>query len=1024
MMMKYTRSKGSIGTDSNNLDEAPQQLEHNHNDTPGQEQDSDKISQGKPRRSALVDLSTSTEQNRISLYKLAKNHHHQFLCDNKVDEIEKAIEYGNHALDLTPEDHPDLPPRLVDLGLFHYDRFGRLGAVEDIEKSIEYHMHALDLTPEDHPSLPSRLASLGSSYYTRFQRIGELGDIEKSIEYETRALDLTPEDHPSELGDIEKSIEYETRALDLTPEDHPSLPDRLASLGSSYYTRFQRIGELGDIEKSIEYYTRALDLTPQDHPDLPDQLASLGSSYHTRFQRIGELDDIEKSIEYKTRALDLTSQDHPDLPDRLASLGLSYYTRFQRIGELDDIEKSIEYYTRALDLTPQDHPSLPSRLASLGSSYYTRFQRIGELADIEKSIEYDTRALDLTPEDHPRLPSRLASLGSSYYTRFQRIGKLNDIEKSIQWYTRALDLTPKDHPVLADRHSQFAYIQFTLFQLTGNHSHLQLSLDSFRKASQTMIGAPRGKFQHALSWATLASKHSSLYPIEAYQTTINLLPQFIWLGATTNQRYEDLLQVGNLAIEAASVAIHSSEHRLAIEWLEHARCVVWSQSLMLRSPLDQLEASYPDLAIRLQVVAKQLHDASSKSAIKDPSFDAVTPEQYAQQRRRLAKEYNDLLEQARTLAGFEDFLRPMKADNFTRAARHGPVVVINCHMDHCDALLVFPGQVNVTHLPLPDFTSDKANHARSEMENALRNKGVRERGVKILNPPRQNSSMASVLELLWKDVVKPILDSLGYIHDSPTHILPHITWCPTGVLSFLPLHAAGDYTQPRSRVFDYVISSYTPTLSALASSPSSLSPNSRVLAIGQAKTPHHSPLPGTIQELKYLSAHTQNKAQYSQLTDKQATTSTVLDAMEHHDWVHLACHAHQNFSDPTKSGFHLYDGTLDLASINRRSFKNKGLAFLSACQTATGDERLPDEAIHLASSMLMAGYSSVIATMWSVRDEDAPFVADKVYAKLMKDGKLGNGEAGNALHYAVAELRDKIGEQKFECWVPYIHIGS
>ncbi|EUC59891.1 aromatic di-alanine and TPR containing protein, partial [Rhizoctonia solani AG-3 Rhs1AP] len=266
----------------------------------------------------------------------------------------------------------------------------------------------------------------------------------------------------------------------------------------------------------------------------------------------------------------------------------------------------------------------------------------------------------------------------------------------------------------------------------------------------------------------------------------------------------------------------------------------------------------------------------------------------------------------------------MKAKDLIRTARYGVVVVINCYVDHCNALLVLPGQAHVSHIPLPNFTADKAHHARSEMENALRNKGVRERGVKILNQPGQNSNMASVLELLWKDIVKPILDFLGYIHDPPTAILPHITWCPTGVLSFLPLHAAGDYCQPRSRVFDYVISSYTPTLSVLlASSPSSLSPTSRVLAIGQANTPHNSPLPGTIHELKYLSAHTQNKAQYSQLTDKQATTSTVLDVMEHHDWVHLACHAHQNVGDPTKSGFHLHDGTLDLASINRRLFKIK-----------------------------------------------------------------------------------------------------
>ncbi|EUC57628.1 aromatic di-alanine and TPR containing protein, partial [Rhizoctonia solani AG-3 Rhs1AP] len=158
--------------------------------------------------------------------------------------------------------------------------------------------------------------------------------------------------------------------------------------------------------------------------------------------------------------------------------------------------------------------------------------------------------------------------------------------------------------------------------------------------------------------------------------------------------------------------------------------------------------------------------------------------------------------------------------------------------------------------------------------------------------------------------------------------------------------------------------------------------------------------------------------------DSQATVSGVLNAMEQHDWVHLACHAHQNVTDPTKSGFFLHDGALHLAEINRQSFKGKGLAFLSACQTATGDERLADEAVHLASGMLMAGYSSVIATMWSVHDEDAPLVADQVYVQLMKDRRIGNGEAGKVLHNAVAALRQTVGEQKFERWVPYIHIGS
>jgi CHAT domain-containing protein len=39
-------------------------------------------------------------------------------------------------------------------------------------------------------------------------------------------------------------------------------------------------------------------------------------------------------------------------------------------------------------------------------------------------------------------------------------------------------------------------------------------------------------------------------------------------------------------------------------------------------------------------------------------------------------------------------------------------------------------------------------------------------------------------------------------------------------------------------------------------------------------------------------------------------------------------------------------------------------AFLSACETAKGDHDYADEAVHLAASMLFAGFKSVIATMW------------------------------------------------------------
>ncbi|KDN33634.1 hypothetical protein RSAG8_13278, partial [Rhizoctonia solani AG-8 WAC10335] len=657
----------------------------------------------------------------------------------------------------------------------------------------------------------------------------------------------------------------------------------------------------------------------------------------------------------------------------------------------------------------------------------------------------------------------------------------------------------------------------------GNESERVVLDSSTEQTSQLLTGSPRDKFRYALNWANLASKQSLLNPMEAYQTTINLLPQFIWLGATANQRYQDLSTIKNLAVNACFAAIQSSNFPLALEWLEHTRCVVWNQSLALRSPLDQLYSSHPDLATQLETISNQLHSSGFETQpiqvlpsdsltpeqagfysshpdlatqletisnqlhssgfetqpIQALPSDSLTPEQAGQQRRRLATEYNSLLARTRELPGFENFLQPIKAkalmcavrggpvvvinchtdrrrlateynsllartrqlpgfENFLQpikakalmcAVRGGPIVIINCHTDRCDALCILPGSEGITHLPLPNFTQDKAQQARSVLVSSLRQKGLRQRGVRVRPQPGYEDGIESVLKILWTDIVKPVLDHLGYMDDIPKGHLPHVTWCPTGPLSFLPLHAAGDYSQMRSRIFDYVVSSYIPTLSALlASTPSSLGQNCRVLAVGQATTStpgrNLNPLPGTIKELAHIKLHSHNKAEYTQLIDNQATTTAVLDAMEHHDWVHLACHAHQNISDPTKSGFFLHDGTLDLASINRRSFKNKGLAFLSACQTATGDEMLPDEAIHLASGMLMAGYPSVIATMWSVGDNDAPLVADKVYAQLMKDGKLGNGEAGRALHYAVAALREQVGEKAFARWVPYIHIGS
>ncbi|CAE7074080.1 unnamed protein product [Rhizoctonia solani] len=832
-----------------------------------------------------------------------------------------------------------------------------------------------------------------------------------------------------DVDNIQKGIEFNSLALAMTPDDHPDFPHYLSILAVSLGDRFEHLGELNDIDKAIEYSTRAVASTHQDDPALSDRLFKLGLSFSCRFGRLGELNDLDKAVEYQSQWLAIAPTGCPYLPDALGELGNAHRNRFQLLGKLDDLEKAIEYQCQELALIPNSHPQLLNRLANLATSHNLRFQRLGGLDDLDKSVEYKSRALALTPDGHPDLQIHLTNLALAYKERFRHLENPNDLQKSIEYEARALTATNDNHPDSSRWHFSQAFSYLRYYKHSNDPIHLQKALHFFRKASMSSTEAPRVSFKHAREWAAIASIFNTLDPIEAYQTTIDLLPEFIWLGATTAQRYEDLQMAEALAVDAAYAAITSSNFPLALEWLEHARCIVWSQSIMLRSPMDKLKACHPSLAARLKAVANELHNTSLNSGdMQAASSNSMTPEEVRQRHHQLAKEYNELLNQTRTLSGFEDFLQPVRTNRLTHAARNGPVVVINCHQDGCDVLLIRPQQADVTHIPLPNFNRNKARAARSELKMSMESLRLRERGAyrRPMAVAGEKCEFESVLAVLWYDVVKPVLDHLGYTHHAQRDNLPHITWCPTGALTFLPLHAAGDYDQPHSRVFDFAISSYIPTLTAiLESAPCLLSRDYRVLSVGQAATPGHAPLPGTVLELDYVKIHMQGKFGYTQLIEKQATTATVLDEMERHDWVHIACHAHQNISDAKKSGFFLHDGVLDLDAINRRSFKGKGLAFLSACQTAMGDDTLPDEAVHLASGMLMAGYSSVIATMWSVGDDDAPYVADKVYGRLMAEGGLiGNGEAGKALHHAVAGLRERVGEKEFGRWVPFIHIGS
>jgi CHAT domain-containing protein len=206
--------------------------------------------------------------------------------------------------------------------------------------------------------------------------------------------------------------------------------------------------------------------------------------------------------------------------------------------------------------------------------------------------------------------------------------------------------------------------------------------------------------------------------------------------------------------------------------------------------------------------------------------------------------------------------------------------------------------------------------------------------------------------------------------------------------------------------------------------PQSESQELRLLAVSQPSAHGQRDILGTREEIKYIQTHATERVPVQWLDKEMATIDDVQQGMKDSRWVHFACHGVLSTS-PTESAILLgRSSRLTLSNIIRLSLPNADLAFLSACQPATGSQELQDESIHLIAGKLLAGYRGVVGTMWTIMDDDASQVSSNVYAHLLETSPPDPTRATEALHLAVRTLREQPrAKESFLHWVPFIHFG-
>ncbi|GAA1013205.1 hypothetical protein Aple_016920 [Acrocarpospora pleiomorpha] len=927
--------------------------------------------------------------------------------------LDQVIRLWQRITALTPPDHPDHARSLGNLAIALRARFENTGVQDDLDRAIAIQEYAVKFTPPDHSDHAGFLNGLGISLQMRFENTGVQDDLDRAVTAQEYAVKLTLPDHPDHAG-------------------------RLSNLATALRARFLRIAVQADLDRAVTLEEYAVKLTPPDHPDYAAHLNNLAIGLQARFERTRVRADLDRAVTAQEDAVKFTSPDHPNYAGRLTCLAIGLQMRFENTGVQADLDRAVTIHERTVKLTPPNHPGYAAYLGSLGMALQIRFLSTGVRDDLDQAVTIQERVVELTPPDHPDHASRLTELGIRFQIRFDHTGVQADREAAVSAYER----------------------------VTGNKT-----------------AAPSWRIRAAREAARLTAGTDPAQAAGLLETAVRLLPEVSPRQLERSDQQYAIREFAGLAAEAAAQAMADPttpadlRGQRALRLLEAGRAVILSQILHTRSDISDLTRRSPDLAARFTTLRDRLDSPASPAAdpIESPGPGArAWPRPWKDARRQVASELADVLHQIKGLDGFASFAQPPTLDELQAQAGAGPIVTFNISPVRSDALILT--RLGVAPLHLPDLDQATLTDKINDFHQALADSTRRRDTVKLA----AQEKIRDVLAWLWEVAAGPVLHQLG-IHEPPrdgtdVRQWPRLWWAPGGLLGLLPIHAAGHHTSdpdPDHRcVMDRVVSSYTPTITALryarqhTSNQAPPTGDEQALIVAMPTTPglrYRGRLPKVAREADLVAARLPGAIRLTEPSrpraatpganatgiatdisiDQEQVTPTRAHVLAHlPDCViaHFACHGQSDPTDPSQSKLLLHDhqdDPLTVASLAPLTLRNARLAYLSACSTAlTSDTQLLDEAIHLASAFQMAGFPHVIGTLWPISDAYAVQVADTFYTILTSHDpatdagpNAGAGasvdisRAPYALHHAVQTLRSQLPLTP-SLWAAFLHTGA
>jgi tetratricopeptide (TPR) repeat protein len=671
------------------------------------------------------------------------------------DPLESEIRRGREQLAACPTAHPQRGNACHDLGTSLWRSWKLTPSIALLDEVITLYREALALRPDGYPDHAASCNSLGSALLKSYDLAGATASLDDSIELHRKAISLYPVGHP----------------------------DRATScndLASALYHRYHETGGSDTLDEIITLYRKALTLRPGRHPDrakscnnlataIRDRAMScsnLATALGSRYEATGSSNLLDEMITLHREALALRLAGHLRRAISCMNLANGLTHRYLATGGGSDLlDEIIKLQREALALRPAGHPHRSESCNNLANALYGHYEATGSSDLLDEMITLHREALVLRPSGAPRRALSCYELADSLWQHFTKTKDVTVVDEALALAREsATSLSPSDS-------WQTFFLLFLVHTEQGSpHFSIPTATECLLQASTLPPSAITDfmrEIQSRLNRMWLV--HGTWTPdttrllSDVYSNLLDGLWRMTGFAFDTMSQLAALRSARSFGSDACMAALLSGRPRQAIELIDHAHGVIWTQARHQRDP--QLQDLPRDLASELESLfrAVSMPMATHKGTPADYATGYLSPEDV---RHQQYGRIQTLLTEVRAIPGQERFMLGRTYAQLRETAREHPVVVLVSARGYVYALIIRDSaqeQPDTLHLEL---TSDRLSLLRDTAASVgLRNEDTVQDvemlfGRAMHISKRKEATALSTLAYLWHDVVKPVIDHL------------------------------------------------------------------------------------------------------------------------------------------------------------------------------------------------------------------------------------------------------------------------